>query len=92
MSNLIQELTALTDYQQSRAHLFPSIESLRWFIRRNKLELISAGAILEIAGRIRVNPEAFDSVVLLAGKRAMQHAFGAVASANPSVDNERGCA
>lgn len=72
MSETIQALVSPLEYQGSRAHLFPSIESLRWFIRCNKPELIEASAVLEIAGRIRIGPGAFDGVVLAVGKRAMQ--------------------
>ena len=72
MSEIIQALVSPLEYQGSRAHLFPSLESLRWFIRRNKPELIESGAVLEIAGRVRVSPAEFDVVVLAAGKRAMQ--------------------
>ncbi len=76
MTETVQALVPPLDYQGSRAHLFPSIESLRWFIRCNKPELIEAGALLEIAGRIRINPEAFDGVVLAVGKRTMAEREG----------------
>ena len=72
MTETVQALAPSREYQESRAHLFPSIESLRWFIRRNKAELIEAGALLEIAGRTRISPAAFDGVVLAVAKRAMQ--------------------
>lgn len=72
MSETVQALVPTQEYQGSRAHLFPSIESLRWFIRCNKPELVEAGAVLEIAGRQRLSPVEFDAVVLAVGKRAMQ--------------------
>lgn len=76
MTETIQALVPPLDYQGSRAHLFPSIESLRWFIRCNKAALIAGGALLEIAGRTRVNPAAFDAVVLEVGKRALEQREG----------------
>jgi hypothetical protein len=76
MSKTIEALVPLAQYQQSRAHLFPSIESLRWFARKHRPELNQAAAILQIAGRVNVNPAAFDAVVLEAGKRAAQQTRG----------------
>ena len=78
MTETVQALVPALGYQESRAHLFPSIESLRWFIRCNKSELTGAGALLEIAGRIRISPEAFDCVVLEVGKRTVRRQGEAV--------------
>ena len=72
LSEIIKALVPLVEYQQSRAHLFPSIESIRWFARKHRPELNRAGAILQIAGRTQIDPAAFDSVVLEAGRQAAQ--------------------
>lgn len=44
--------------------LFPSLESLRWFIREHRDTLIEAGAIIKIRGQWHlVRPEFDDSVI-----------------------------
>ncbi len=69
-----QPLGALTPprhYQAPRQHVFPSFESLRWFIRRNRALLIERGAITAPAGTVLINEDAFDEVVLDIGKQRM---------------------
>jgi hypothetical protein len=68
MSESIQALVSLSAYQPTRAHLFPSLESARWFVRKNKQRLIAVGALLRIAGRDFVQPEKFDGAVIEIGK------------------------
>ena len=69
MSETVQALVSLQAYQQSRAHLFPSVESIRWYVRRHREELIDGGAVLTVAGRVQVSPGAFDGCLLVLGKR-----------------------
>ncbi|RYF56018.1 MAG: hypothetical protein EOO27_19510 [Comamonadaceae bacterium] len=56
-------------YQAQTAHLFPSEQSIRWYIRQHRDALVSAGALLYIAGRLWINSGKFDSYVLEAGAR-----------------------
>jgi len=56
-------------YQQARAHVFPSIDSLRWFDRQQRTELLAAGAICMPAGRKMIIADLFDSVVIEVGRR-----------------------
>ena len=56
-------------YQESRKHLFPSQQSLQWFMRTHKRELVEAGGLLLIAGRNVIAPAAFDALVLEDGRR-----------------------
>lgn len=60
-------LCPLPDYRQSRAHIFRSEQSLQWFIRQRRQQLVEAGALRMIAGRWHVMPARFDSIVLEAG-------------------------
>lgn len=60
-------LAAYEDYQQSRAHVFPSVDSLRWFERQHRPALLAAGALCMPAGRKMVIPTRFDSVVIEVG-------------------------
>jgi len=66
---LLESLETPEQYHASRAHVFPSIESLRWFVRQNKEELRVAGALLIIAGRTKILPGIFDETVLKIGRR-----------------------
>jgi len=69
MTETIDALVPLQQYQQGRAHLLPSMESARWYVRQHRAELIDAGATLMVAGRLMVAPAAFDAFVLEQGKR-----------------------
>lgn len=66
----VEQFCHLDAYQGSRGHLFPSIESLRWFVRVNRQNLVQAGALLMIAGRWMVDPARFDAEVVRVGQRA----------------------
>jgi hypothetical protein len=59
------------EYLASRANVFGSDESLRWFERSNRQVLADRGAVVAPLGRKLINPELFDAVVLEVGaKRA----------------------
>ena len=70
MSELIS-LTSPESYRQTRTNLFPSPQSLLWFVRQNRAELIEASAIIRVAGRNLVHPNRCDEVVVRIGQRAV---------------------
>lgn len=51
---------------------FPAANSLTWFIRRHREELVRRGALLIVAGRFKFHPGQFEQVVLDVGQRAAQ--------------------
>ncbi|KQW57078.1 hypothetical protein [Variovorax sp. Root411] len=65
-------LLTLEGYQQRTAPIFSGIHSLRWYIRPRKEQLVAAGALLYIAGRLWVNPDKFDACVLELASAARQ--------------------
>lgn len=75
MSNDPKNLMLPQDYLQGREHIFQSGESLRWFIRQNRTELLKRGAIVVPAGRKMLVADAFDqAVVEIGAKRAARMA------------------
>jgi hypothetical protein len=58
----------LNEYIQERRHIFPSVESLRWFIRRNRMALIKRGAICAPTGCVMVDALEMDCVVIEIGR------------------------
>lgn len=64
-----QRLVTPDEYAASRAHVFPSSESLRWFERQHRGELVKSGAVVMPAGRKMVDPVAFDGAVMTIGQR-----------------------
>jgi hypothetical protein len=66
----LAELVSREDYQLANAHLFPSGPSLNWFIRRHRPELLRAGALLELAGRLVIDAQRFSEVVREVGRSA----------------------
>ncbi|MEP7301711.1 MAG: hypothetical protein ABI699_09295 [Caldimonas sp.] len=74
MSDDLQALVLPEEYRASRAHLFPSPQSLTWFVRQHKASLVAAGALTVIGGRHRLHPDKTDAVLVEAGKQAAQKA------------------
>jgi hypothetical protein len=64
----LADLQKLDAYQQRTAHIFPGIESIRWYVRQHRDELVRSGALLTIAGRHWVNVPKFDRCVLALGE------------------------
>lgn len=69
MSTVTTGLQLPEEYREPRTRVFPSPESLRWFMRGNHSELIRRQALVMPAGRKLVNPTAFDQVVVEVGAR-----------------------
>jgi hypothetical protein len=69
-SQVVARLVPTEGYREPRAHLFPSRESLAWFIRRHRDDLVAAGALRIPTGRWLGDPDAFDRFALgLSSKR-----------------------
>lgn len=66
----LADLQTLEEYQRERPHVFPSIESGRWFIRNHRTALAVGGALLVIAGRQKIRPKQMDEYVVIAGRDA----------------------
>lgn len=70
-SNLDQ-LVRLIDYAEQRKRLFPSTNSLQWYVRNHRQALIAAGALLMHCGQWHVHIARFDAYVIEAGRAAAQ--------------------
>lgn len=65
----IMALQLPDDYRASRTQIFQTKESLEWFIKKNRAELIAARALQMPTGRWLLDPPAFDRVLLEIGTR-----------------------
>ena len=65
----LDQLVPFEAYQLANVHLFPGGQSLRWFYRTHRQELIEAQAVVEVAGRSLINVPAFNLKVLEIGTR-----------------------
>lgn len=63
----ITSLQSLATFQLANAHIFPSVASLRWFYRQHRAQLLEAGAVVEIGGRLHVNAPIFAAQALEIG-------------------------
>lgn len=52
------------DFRATADHLFPTNDSLKWFLRRHERELREAGAVLKLNRGIFVDPELFRAIAL----------------------------
>lgn len=64
---VLEGLLKVNEYQEQRKHIYPSAQSLRWYLRQHRTGLEGASALLYIAGRLWINPQRFDAYVLDAG-------------------------
>lgn len=65
----LDSLQQLEAFQAANAHVFPSVPSLRWFYRQNRAELLEAGAVVELAGRLMINAPVFAQKAIEIGNR-----------------------
>ena len=71
----VTELPPLDEYVELQDLLdsvkaFPTEDSVRWFVRRNRDALASTGAVIIITGRMRYHPERFKQAAVEIGQRA----------------------
>jgi len=61
------DILSEADYQALNAHVFPTIHSLKWFIRKHRNRLTDTGSVLLIAGRTFIAPRAFSATAISIG-------------------------
>ena len=66
----LSDLMTLRNLQPRLSKVFPSSGALDWFKRVHREELIRAGAIYVINGRLLAHPGRFERVALAIGERA----------------------
>lgn len=77
MQDTLQQTPALVDFVDLPAlhqspgigGTFPTQDSLRWFVRQHRDELIERGALISITGRLRFHPVLFQQVAIEIGRR-----------------------
>jgi len=64
----LEHLKTLGEYQGARTHIWPTLASVRWFIRTNKPDLLECGALLILGGRLVIDEPRFDAAVERIGR------------------------
>ncbi len=49
------------------AQTFPTEQSLKWFIRQHRNELVKAAALIVLTGRLRFHPQRFKEAAVVIG-------------------------
>jgi len=62
--SLFERIRPWKEFRNSAKHLFPTDDSLRWFLRTNGRALEEAGALLKLGRGVYIDPEQFKSVAL----------------------------
>jgi len=68
----LAEFVDLPDLLPQVSHTFPSVESIRWFVRIHRERLARAGAVIAITGRLRFHPDRFQQVAVEIGNAAAE--------------------
>jgi len=64
------------DLQEILAHpsvsrIFPTEQSLRWFVRTHREELANSGALISLTNRLKFHPATFERSVVDIGRREL---------------------
>lgn len=73
----LREFLGITELLPTVQHSFPTENSVRWFVRQHRDDLVNSGAIIEVAGRLRFHPDRFQAAALSIGRTAMLKKGGA---------------
>jgi hypothetical protein len=68
-------------WRKRNAHLFQSDQSLRWFFRQHKSELVERGGVVMLAGRWVAVPSVLDALVIELGQAQARRIVRAPANA-----------
>lgn len=66
----LDEFVDLATLQASVATTFPTVDSVRWYVRQNRTALVEQGALIVVAGRMRFNPSRFKQAAVSIGRKA----------------------
>lgn len=66
----LDEFVDLATLHTSVANTFPTQDSVRWFVRRNRDALVDDGALILVTGRMRFHPARFKRAAVSIGQRA----------------------
>lgn len=61
----------LAQFQAANAAIFPTEDSLRWYLRTHRRALLDGCALTQIAGRLLIAPEAFTRVAAAIGREKL---------------------
>jgi hypothetical protein len=73
-SSPLSRFVAVADYRRGREHIYPSDGSVRWAVRTHRETLVANSALAVLNGRLHIDPEPFDKVVLDAGSLSAREA------------------
>lgn len=65
----LEEFVELQKLHQTVQATFQTEDSLKWFVRRHRPELVGAGALIIIAGRMRFHPDIFQKTAVKIGRK-----------------------
>lgn len=66
----LDDFVDLDTLQVAVSATFPTPDSIRWFVRRNRDALVARGALIVVAGRMKFHPGRFKQAVVSIGQRA----------------------
>lgn len=71
----LRELAARDDIRTT----FPTEQSLRWFVRNHRSELVQAGALIALTNRLKFHPANFQRAAVNIGQRVLLRRDGLAA-------------
>lgn len=65
----LDEYVGIDDMHRNVQPTFPTIDSLRWFVRRHRTDLVRRGALIIVTGRMRFHTERFKQATVEIGQQ-----------------------
>jgi hypothetical protein len=78
-ASALDSIVSFDQFREVRKNVFPSSQSLLWYVRRQKADLIMAGAIMMVRGAWHIHANNFDTYFLKESSAAAETAFGRIA-------------
>jgi len=66
--NTLDDFVDLRELLPRVEQTFPTEQSAKWFIRQHRHELVEAGALIVLTGRLRFNPQRFKEAAVNIGR------------------------
>lgn len=72
MSTDLQQFRKLPEYRDARPHVFPTLNSLQWYFRRNRRAMVEAGAAVLLNSQWHLHETKCDDFIAAEATRQAQ--------------------
>jgi hypothetical protein len=67
----LDDFVEIADLQSAVSRTFPTIDSVRWFVRRHRADLVENGSLILVGRRMMFHVDRFKNAAVQIGQRRM---------------------